>query len=302
MAINAYNIKKWYKMLTGKSILHVNQNLGKCYKQDQIAGYYNDLTEKVTRTPELLTSHSLPTIHTEKGEDVFFPVAVFQYGLGAYDLYLMSGEEQYLDAFRMAADWAVAHQEPNGAWNNFFYVYPDHPYGAMAQGEGTSLLVRAYKQWGEDRYIDACHKAIQYMLQPLEEGGTTEYTDDDIILREYTHLPTVMNGFIFAWFGLYDYVLATHSEQHLKILNQSEQTLERLLPRFQNGYWSLYDLSGKIASPFYHNLHIAQMEAMFDLTGKTIYKRLATNWRKMQHNRYCSSRAFIKKAIQKILE
>ena len=126
-------------MLTGNSILHVNQNLGKCYKKDQIAGYYNDLTEKVTRTPELLASHSLPTIHTEKGEDIYFPVAVFQYGLGAYDLYLLSGEQQYLDAFRMAADWAVEHQEPSGAWNNFFYVYPDHPYGAMAQGEGTSL-------------------------------------------------------------------------------------------------------------------------------------------------------------------
>lgn len=31
--------KKWYKMLTGKSILHVEQNVGKIYNKTEIMGY-----------------------------------------------------------------------------------------------------------------------------------------------------------------------------------------------------------------------------------------------------------------------
>lgn len=81
MAVSIYNIKKWYRMLTGKSILHVNQDLGKCFSKDELTGYYNNLTQKVTMLPEILETDKLPTYHTSNKEDVHFPVAIFQYGL-----------------------------------------------------------------------------------------------------------------------------------------------------------------------------------------------------------------------------
>ena len=37
-------------MLLGKSLLHVNQPKGKYYEKNQVVGYYNDLTEKVTKS------------------------------------------------------------------------------------------------------------------------------------------------------------------------------------------------------------------------------------------------------------
>ena len=49
MGVSIYKIKKWYKMLTGQSISHVNQGAGTCYSRDCVAGYYNDLTEKITK-------------------------------------------------------------------------------------------------------------------------------------------------------------------------------------------------------------------------------------------------------------
>ena len=39
MAINIYNIKKWHKMLTGKSVLHVNQDLGKYFEANLLYGF-----------------------------------------------------------------------------------------------------------------------------------------------------------------------------------------------------------------------------------------------------------------------
>ena len=74
MAINLYNIKKWLKMLTGKSIYHVNQDLGKQFIPGELRGYFNNMTEKVTKAPELLNSETLPTLKIQSGEEVYFPV------------------------------------------------------------------------------------------------------------------------------------------------------------------------------------------------------------------------------------
>lgn len=287
-------------MLTGKSVLHVNQDLGKIFTAGQLSGYYNNLTEKVTMLPELLQTDGLPTLHTEKGEDVLFPVAIFQYGLGAYDLYLQTGDKAYRRKFIQCGKWAFDHQQDNGAWNNFFYVYPLAPYGAMAQGEGASLLLRIYAETHNEQYKDSAKKAIDFMLRPINDGGTSTYTNGLINLHEYTHLPLVLNGFVFAWWGLYDYSLVDGS--YVTTMRQSLAGMRELLPRFSNSYWSLYDLGGKIASPFYHNLHIAQMEAMFRITGDNIFKYYANKWKNDQGNLLKHALAFTRKAIQKIME
>ena len=302
MAVTLYQIKRWYLMLTGKSIWHVNQGLGKSLAVDSIKGYYNNMTEKVTKMPELLDNDGLPLLNTGNG-DVEMPVAIFQYGLGAYDLYLQTGEKKYLKKFYQTVEWTVAHQDEKGRWSTFFYVYPEHPYGAMAQGEGASLLLRAYTHSGNRVYLDAAQKAIDFMLLPLDKGGTTIYDKGDVVLAEYTHFPVVMNGWIFAWWGLYDYVLATHDVGvYRKALDSSCNSLIKYLPKYKTWYWSKYDLGGMMASPFYHNLHIAQMQAMYELTREEIFDQYAKHWAKQQKNPFCKSLAFVKKAIQKLTE
>lgn len=289
-------------MLTGKSIWHVNQDIGKCFSVDSIKGYYNNMTEKVTKMPELLDNDNLPLLNTGNGE-VEMPVAIFQYGLGAYDLYLQTGGEKYLKKFNQTVEWTVAHQDEKGRWNTFFYVYPEHPYGAMAQGEGTSLLLRAYIHSGNREYLEAAKKAIDFMLLPVDKGGTTIYDKDNVVFAEYTHLPVVMNGWIFAWWGLYDYIMATKDEGVYKEkLDKSVSSLLSYLPRFKSFYWSKYDTAGMMASPFYHNLHIAQMQAMYQLTGNETFAIYAKKWSKQQHNIVCKTMAFVKKAKQKLAE
>ena len=301
MALTLYNIKKWGLMLTGRSILHVNQGLGQCFSTTELKGYYNNLTEKVTRLQPLLDTDELPLSPDDSGGQILFPVAIFQYGLGAYDLYLSEEktDSRFLRKFMQCAEWALSNQEPSGAWNNFFFRHPLNPYGAMAQGEGASLLLRAYMQNGDERFLASAKKAIDFMLKPLSEGGTA----DGGKFLEYTHLPAVMNGWIFAWWGLYDYVLVTHDAGHYHDrLMESCKALEERLPQFNNSYWSMYDLAGHIASPFYHHLHIAQMQAMFQLTGHDIYKEYARKWQGDEDDRISHARAFVKKAWQKLRE
>lgn len=42
--------------------------------------------------------------------------------------------------------------------------------------------------------------------------GTSKYESDDVYLMEYTFKGMVMNGSIFSWWGLYDYVLVSKDE------------------------------------------------------------------------------------------
>lgn len=303
MAVSMHQIKRWYLMLIGKSIWHVNQDIGKYFDKNEIRGYYNNMTEKVTKMPELLGKDELPKLNLESGKFTYFPVAIFQYGLGCYDLYLQTQDERYINKFKQCVEWTMEHQDNKGRWNNFSHYCPDTPYSAMAQGEAASLLVRAYVYTHEKSYLDAAKKSIDFMLLPIEDGGTTKYIGDDAYLMEYTFKGIVMNGLIFSWWGLYDYVRITNdTAKYKEALIQTLNTLIKILPRFKCQYWSMYSLDGLIASPFYHNLHIAQMQAMYQLTGNSIFDKYAKQWTRQQKNILCKGMAFIKKSLQKIFE
>ena len=290
-------------MLTGNSVFHVHQDLGKCFSTNVIKGYYNDMTEKVTRLPHLLQTKDLPTLSISKDQRIEFSVGIFQYGLGAYDLYLTTGKDIYKKKFLQCVEWAYQHQEATGAWNTFQHIYPKHPYGAMSQGEGVSLLLRGYVYEKNPEYLNAAKKGIDFMLKPINAGGTTVYEGEDVIFREYAHRPAVFNGWVFAWFGLYDYVLITKDEGDYKnLLDRSCESLLRRLSQISTWYWSKYDFDGRIASPFYHRLHIAQMQALYQITKAEEFGHYADKWAKYACNPLKKSIAFIYKALQKIVE
>lgn len=302
MAITVYNLRKWYKMLTGKNILHVNQGMGQCFSPGRVNGYFNDLTEKVLKEPELLHTKKLPVVKAESGENITFPVAIFQYGLGAYDLFLQTGRNEYLDKFNQCVKWAMENQLENGAWNNFFFMFPKQPYGAMCQGESVSLLLRAFENTGDTIYFNAAKRAIDFMLTAVENGDTAKYMGDDLVLLECTHKPAVLNGWIFALFGLYDFTLVSDDKEYYTLLERTLKTLKKTLPRFDCGYWSMYDDGGMIASPFYHSLHIAQMEALYKITGNALFEQYRQRWLKDRSSKLKKARAFLKKAYQKTVE
>lgn len=299
MGISIYKIKKWYKMMTGKSISHVNQGIGTCYSKTEVAGYYNDLTEKIIKDdPNIL----VPKYHVDTGEEIYFSIGVFQYGLGAYDIFLKTQEDIYKEKLLACADWAVENQKEDGSWVTFAYKKPEYPYSSMAQGEGISMLIRAHIITEDEKYMSAIHKAKDFMLRSISEGGTAKYNGDDVLLYEATYNPVILNGWIFSLWGLYDYCKYTKDEEANVTLQKTLESLKRKFPDFDTKYWSKYDDGKRICSPFYHKLHIAQLNAMYDLFGDSIYKEFADKWEKYQKSFWKPKRAFIKKAMQKIFE
>lgn len=300
MAISLYKIKKWSDMLFGKSIHHVNQDEGKVFSKELVRGYYNNLTEKVTRGGD----YDVPKSFVDTGEEIFFSIEIFQYGLGAYDLYLLS-EKRDVAMLRKTvacAQWGVENQQSDGAWVTFAYETPDYPYSAMAQGEAISLMLRVYLETSDEKFLAAAKKAEEFMLKSFEEGGPTKYVGHDVYLYECPKDPLILNGWIFSLWGLMDYCKMVDDANANDVLNRTLSTLERKLPDFNLSYWSMYEDGKRISSPFYHKLHVAQLNVMYNLTGKDVYKTYADKWHKYELNWLYRKLAFIKKACQKILE
>lgn len=294
-------MKRWYKMLTGNSIYHVKQGEGRIYSKDDINGYYNDLTQKVLKDEK---SHivEIPKVKLENGDEAIFPVTVFQYGLGAYDLYLMDSKKIYFDKFMLTSRWALTNQKKNGAWCNPNFKNPEHPYSAMAQGEGASLLIRAYKESSSVKYLEAAKRAINFMLIPVDDGGTTLYINQSVFLQEYTYTSTVLNGWIFAVFGLFDYVKISGDPKIHEVLNKTVINIADNLHMFDNGYWSMYNMDTVIASPFYHGLHIALLKVLYHLFGLGKFNLYYKRWTSYQNNQINKTKAFLVKAFQKMTE
>lgn len=299
MGISVHMLKKWARILAGKSIFTVHQGVGTCYSKTEVAGYYNDLTEKVTRDdPDIL----VPKYYVDSGEQIYFSIGIFQYGLASYDLYLSGKEEKYRDKVLACANWAVENQQEDGGWKTFVYKTPEHPYSSMAQGEGISLLIRAHMMTKDDKYLEAADKAAVFMLKPIAEGGTASYCGEDIYFYEYTHSPLVLNGWIFSVWGLYDYCKYTGDDAVQKVVASTVSSLKKKLPEYHLSYWSKYDDGTRIASPFYHELHVALLTAMYDLFGDEIYKEYADQWQGYQNSFFKRKRALITKGLQKLRE
>lgn len=257
------------------------------------------MTEKVTRDdPNIL----VPKYHVDTGEEIYFSIGVFQYGLAAYDLYLTTQDEKYKDKLIACANWAVENQQDDGGWVTFAYENPEHPYSSMAQGEGISMLIRANIVTKDERYMCAIQKAKNFMLKPISEGGTVHYCGADVYLYECTHEPLILNGWIFSLWGLYDYFKYTKDADVQKVLEATLTSLKKKLPDFDIKYWSKYEDGKRICSPFYHKLHIAQLKAMCDLFGDDIYKEYADKWETYQDSFWKPKKAFVKKALQKVFE
>lgn len=147
------------------------------------------------------------------------------------------------------------------------------------------------------------------MLAPVEQGGTCRSVSAGVVLEEIPLEPpnTILNGWIFALYGLYDYLLEAKDQdggntQVDESLQASLRALLATLPQFNAGFWSYYDTSGNLASPFYQQLHIAQLKAL-ELTFPE-YAESLRHWRQIFERQAASRfnwiRAVALKAYQKL--
>lgn len=245
------------------------------------------------------------------------PLAIAQYGLGHYNLYLKTKNKKHLEIAKVQADWLAENLENNEfnipVWRHKFrwhykqYLEPGW-YSAHSQGTGISLLGRLYKETGEQKYLKAARKAF-ISMDILKDNGGVKFIDSDgnVWLEEYiVNPPThILNGFLWALWGVWDYYLLTGDNNALNLWNACIKTLKENLMKYDFGFWSLYDLSRQamkmIASPFYHKLHIVQLRATYLISKEKIFDDYCQKFASYLENSVYKFIALIYKAVFKII-
>lgn len=286
---------------------YVKQPEGKNFVPGRIGGYYNDLSAKVPYNKD--EKDDIPVINYGKNKGFQEnAIAVAQMALGCYEIWLTKKDESHKERFLRLADWLVKKQRMDVNWSGIWEFKFDWNYrlkspwvSAMAQGEGISVLLRAHQMTQEKRYLIAAQRALKPFNYTVEQGGVKSIDEDgSIFFEEYPSVPYshVLNGFIFALWGLYDYAIYQNDSHARKLFDAGVATLEKGLPRYDLGHWSAYDLYKPyriryIANPFYHQLHIAQLRALYRLTRRDIFLQTAEKWEGYQKNIFCRIRFFI---------
>jgi hypothetical protein len=277
---------------------------GAQFGPEGVRGYYIDLRVKAE-------APTWPHASLGRLEDRLW-VRVHQWGLGAYERYLAGEGEQWLrnamDVGRYALEQQVRGGPRDGLWLNRLpytktFQLPAGWPSAMAQGEGASLLARLHLATGEERWADAARRAAAAMRLPSSAGGVQARLDGDPWPEEYPTDPPsyVLNGGIFALWGLYDVGEALGDADVMREFQQGADMLAANLHRWDTGYWSRYDLFGhpvmNIASSFYHALHTSQLEAMHVIAPRPQFEATARRFAGYADRRLCTSRAFARKVL-----
>lgn len=221
---------------------------------------------------------------------VYFPISIGQMGLAVFNTYLQTKSESDKQRFLKFAEWfynnADISDELGARWLTDVklpaYHSPENWQSAFSQSRGISILLRGYQLSGNREYADLAEKALISFTKPVAEGGVTSFTQWGPFYEEYTsEVPTlVLNGKIFAMCGLYDFVrVFPENKLALRLFNDGIETLKNILPKYDMGFWSRYNLCQapwypKIdpATILYQNLHITQLKMLHQLTDAKIFK------------------------------
>lgn len=223
----------------------------------------------------------------------YHPIRIAQFALHRFGIWCTARDPVARADFLAQADWLRDSQREEGISGLYVFDFPWSKYGApagwtsaMAQGEAISVLLRAHSIEPGAGYADAAVRASQPFTAGIELGGVVWESEREIFFEEIAnrHAPHVLNGCIFALWGLWELWRVNPEPWMLARIEGCISTLRAWLPRFDTGWWSLYSLllsaSGRphLATLKYHQFHIAQMRVLATMFDEPSFAAAADRW------------------------
>jgi uncharacterized protein YyaL (SSP411 family) len=147
-------------------------------------------------------------------------------------------------------------------------------YSGMAQGQALSVFCRLYTLTRKEEYLSIARKVFRsFLVLERENGPWFVHIDSNSNLWiEECPVPvkaTILNGFIYGIYGLYEYCQVTNDETAKILFQAAVTTIETHIHRYRNkGNLSWYSLDNfHITTPEYHQCHIDQLEMLYKMTG-----------------------------------
>jgi heparosan-N-sulfate-glucuronate 5-epimerase len=178
----------------------------------------------------------------------------------------------------------------------------------MAQGEALSVLLRAHQLTDDQKYLDTAFGAWKIFQVLVQNGGVIAYfPNGSPMIEEYPStvmMTGVLNGFISAIFGVYDFAQYLDDKQAEQFFLKLVASLIHNLNHYNCGYWSYYDqkLPMRLTSKAYHRLHIEQLKALYEITGDDIFKNYSDQWQGYLKSSKCKLKWMVRKIRQKLFD
>lgn len=286
----AFLARDFNRVVRGTDYFHQPLGLGKFFNDRRC--YYSDMRGKARwNGPK---DGGVPLLYVPALKRyIQFPIMILQYGLGSMDRWFTEGDTTCREQAIAAIQWTLSSLNSHGAFANYFpQILPTEPFhsdnSAMAQGQALSLLIRAVRYEfvdGAAKYAaeEAIDRIAANMLQTVGRGGTRLDVGPAVYFCEICRSDdyVVLNGWIFALFGLHDYVEWRQDDQARGVLEKSRDTLQRVACEYLLPCdWSFYDNHSRISSPFYHRLLIALVDAENRLATGQCYAEILLRLRR----------------------
>lgn len=165
-----------------------------------------------------------------------------------------------------------------------FAIYDDAPltlhgrwYSALAQGQALSTFVRLAQITRDNRWRVAAEQTFaSFLIAPSEQDPWVTWVEADnhVWLEEYPRWPTdtserVINGQIFAAFGLWDYYQLTHDTNAGLLFDGAVTTVGQEFTSWRvPGEPHLYSLLHARSNARYHAIVVAEYRCLGRLTGR----------------------------------
>ena len=223
----------------------------------------------------------------------YHAIRIAQFALHRYAVWQATGSAEARADFFAQARWFRDSRHDGPVEGLYVFDFPWDKYGAgsgwtsaMAQGEAISVLLRAEQNEAGSGFGDAALRAARPFRAEINDGGVVWRGGRDVFFEEVAnaHAPHILNGCIFALWGVWELWKRSGEAWLGELAQQSVETIARWLPQYDTGWWSLYSLmrsaSGQphLATLKYHEFHIAQLRVLAAMFSEPLFKATAARW------------------------
>jgi len=275
----------------------ISLKLGDVSWSNKLGIYYIDMRPSIIHYTDNIydggfDENGVPMINDGTGNLYYSPVNICQYAFmiqANFFEYKNEKDSQTLAACMMVLENTKTETETSVCWiqNNYNKRYDIQPpwVGAMDQGQALSFYARYYQITKEEHFLNQCKKIAAYFEVDIQDGGFKRIDDNgNLWFEEYpSKEPSyVLNGFVYALYGLIDFYRVNNDQKIKKIIDQCFITLKESIHLYDSGYWSYYDQLKKELVRYYYqkNVHVPQLESIYLLTNEKIFLKYYKKWKK----------------------
>jgi hypothetical protein len=164
---------------------------------------------------------------------------------GEADGYYLSGHENANLRQLLGEVLPLATKRAGGiAWEYMFQFDGGRPpwTSGLSQGTALQVLARSWSRFKEPALLSAAQQAVG-IFETAPSSGVQVKTPAGSEYAEYTYAPSdrILNGFIQAVIGIYDYTQITKDPLGLKLFEAGDAEARAETPHYDTGAWSMYD-------------------------------------------------------------